>query len=223
MGYCLHTIVRLLKLDVVISAIRFHNHWHYYLKGEIVGKSNNPQLGRVLTTEVDILINDGNGSTKLYSGFLKDFTIANKSGDLETLTLSNTQRYSESRKDFIEVKGDLLVIPFKNVINFNLRFNRVERLPFISRLKVYFYLFLFILEVGVIFYIPMQFSSLGAFNVVCSIILSLLASFSFLLAIFSVFNDEQKISRKAKRIIAFFFFIIASILSIGFLAMLQLL
>lgn len=123
-------IVRQLKIDLNFKPLRFHNHWHYYFKGEIVNtkdfgalkKSNNK---RVILTECDVLFDLGNGQNKLYKGFITQYSICRNTGDLKSIYLTQARRYKKTKDNKVEligIPGDIFIIPFDKVLNINLTY-----------------------------------------------------------------------------------------------------
>ncbi|WP_157718029.1 hypothetical protein [Gramella sp. MAR_2010_147] len=124
----LYHIVRIGKLDRKISILRFKNHWHYYFRGEISGFKDfkDIEIKKVGLTVADILIQTSDATTNLYKGFLRQHTINRNTGDLENVYLTSVQRYSESRKKFVEIPGDLMIFQNERIVNINLKFYPLE-------------------------------------------------------------------------------------------------
>jgi hypothetical protein len=115
-------------LDIYTEVLRFSNKWHYYLSGEILKtkefQNNIPLSGKVEATLIDILVKYGEGDDRLFSGNLVHFTVSD-SGNLETLYLAGTRRYSNSKGENIppkEIPGDCFIIPYENVLNMNIQY-----------------------------------------------------------------------------------------------------
>jgi hypothetical protein len=124
LGLVTHNIVRILRLDIYIPVLRFSNYWNYYFKGDLKQLRGNRRKGKVISTNIDAIVDDGTGNkNKLYSGFLADYIISPITGDLETIVLSSAERWSESKNDFKSIPGDNLIIPYKTVLNLNVRYN----------------------------------------------------------------------------------------------------
>lgn len=126
LGFVLHTLVRTLGLDVKFPVLRYANHWHYYFKGEILSTKKFQKLkrGKVLSTKADIIVstNDKNGKNTLFSGFITDYSLSNKTGELEYLYLTESKKYNLEEGGFKGFESDCLVIPFSKVENLNLRY-----------------------------------------------------------------------------------------------------
>lgn len=128
LGTFLHKVVRLLKIDVHFELFRFANQWHYYFKGDILSTRDFSSLpkGKVLSTFVDALVDDGSERNKMVTGFLTQYTISAQTGELETIHLTRASRYSNSQANFKEIPGHVLSIPYSRIIDLNLRYNIVE-------------------------------------------------------------------------------------------------
>jgi hypothetical protein len=126
LGFILHTLIRIFGLDVKFPVLRYANHWHYYFKGEILSTKKFQKLkrGKVLSTKADIIVStqDKNGKNTLFTGFITDYSLSNKTGELEFLYLTESKKYKEEDKVFKEFESDCLVIPFSKVENLNLRY-----------------------------------------------------------------------------------------------------
>ncbi len=132
LGSFLHHLVRALKLDVNTSYLRFNNYWYYFFKGEINNfeEFNHLPSGDFAFTNVDVMVNMGDGTTRLYSGNLVQHNISNVTGELENIYLIDPERYNKDKTTGITTKkgipGDCLIIPKSQIINFNLKYYRVE-------------------------------------------------------------------------------------------------
>ena len=125
LGIISHKFVRVCRLDIHVPVLRFSNYWNYYFKGDLSSLRPNKR-GKVISTNLDVITEDGSGATKMYRGFLVNYTISPLTGELETIVLSNSERWSKSADKFKTIPGDSLVIPYKTVININMRYNIKE-------------------------------------------------------------------------------------------------
>jgi len=125
LGYLAHKLVRIFNLDIKNKAFRFSNNWHYYFKGEILKTEDYSKYKdlKILFTWIDIVIDTKNGNNKLIQGVLSQYTINNSTGDLEYIYLDDAKRWSNSEKRFKPVDSHIFVVPFVNVIDFNIRYN----------------------------------------------------------------------------------------------------
>jgi len=124
-------LIRATRLDLHSNIFRFNNYWHYYFKGEILQTSDfasNPnRKKKVLDTLADILVQTGDDKTILYNGYIKQYSLSKKNGQLDNIYLTNTIRYKEGRDEngntiTRDVPGDIMVIPYHRVLNLNLNF-----------------------------------------------------------------------------------------------------
>ncbi len=125
LGGSAHHIVRQLRLDIRFPLLRFSNQWNYLFKGEIVHSKKFKAInkGKVLETYVDVVIDtEDNGKKKMVSGFLADYSISSKTGDLEAIYLIDAKRYSSSKAEFVKVEGECFVLPYNKVVDMNLTY-----------------------------------------------------------------------------------------------------
>lgn len=125
LGGFFHKFVRILKIDIRYPIFRFANQWHYYFKGEILHSSDFKRYkkGKWLSTLVDALVDNGDGTNKMVSGFLTQYLISSKTGELETIYLTESRRFSKSKNQFVDIPGDCLIIPYNRVVDLNIRYN----------------------------------------------------------------------------------------------------
>jgi hypothetical protein len=184
LGTLFHKIVRFLRIDVRFTVFRFTNYWNYYFKGDIPEMRKNKQ-GKVISTILDILISDGTGSTKLYKGFLRNYNISPLTGTLETIVLTQAERWSNTQNSFITIPGDSLIILHEHVVNMNLTYNTVRRdwkRIFDNIMNI-----IILLGIGAIFFYVLYFraSSIGWINTVV-VIIFLLVDLLILLSIIAI-------------------------------------
>lgn len=127
LGLIFHNVVRVLRIDILFPVLRFTNYWNYYFRGDFKNLRGNRRKGKVISTNLDIIVQDGSGKNRLYSGFLAHYTISHVTGELETIAIANAERWSNTSTSFKSISGDNLVIPYKTVININLRYNIKSR------------------------------------------------------------------------------------------------
>lgn len=174
-GFFAHKIVRIFGFDIRNKAFRYSNNWHYYFKGEILKTEDFSKYKnlKVLFTWIDVVIDTKDGKNKMIQGVLSQYTINNKSGDLEYLYIDEAERWSNSSSKFKPVDSHIFVVPFKNVIDFNIRYNytlKTNRL--ITNIKKLFSSLLTILVIGFIFIFPWYFAKpeIGVFRIILSIL-----------------------------------------------------
>lgn len=124
LGFILYKVIRGMGLDLKYPAFRFLNQWHYYFKGEIL---RTPEFkmnsrGKVISTEVDLMLKSDDGKSNLFSGLLTQYTL-NTKNELDTLYLTGASRYSQSQRGVKHIPGDIFIIPFSTVQNMNIRYN----------------------------------------------------------------------------------------------------
>ncbi|MDI1322271.1 MAG: hypothetical protein PSV36_05945 [Algoriphagus sp.] len=164
LGHMAFQFVRLFKLDINTNVFRFSNKWHYHFSGEILRtkefRNNLAISGKVEATLLDVLVKYGEGDDRLFSGNLIQFTTA-PDGNLETLYLAGTRRYSNSKGENIpakEIPGDCFVIPYQNVLNMNVQYilsktGEKKRQVLFEKGKLFFaQLFIFFSLIGVFLY-----------------------------------------------------------------------
>ncbi len=124
MGSVLHRLVRFFKIDVKFNVFRFANQWNYFLRGDILHthEFKGFKNGKVLTTLVDVVFENGEGKTKMVSGFLTQYLVSSRTGELETIILTDAKRFSNTDNAFKGVEGDCLIIPYSRVIDMNLSY-----------------------------------------------------------------------------------------------------
>jgi len=124
-GCLAHWFIRFLKIDSKFEVFRFANNWNYYFRGDSMdfGEFKGRKTGKVLSTLIDVVMEDGSGNTKMFSGFITQYQISADSGALEVLYLTDAQRYSKSAGAFKPVDGDCLIIPYNKVVDMNIRYN----------------------------------------------------------------------------------------------------
>jgi len=128
LGTVIHKTIRFFKIDVYSDVFRFTNHWNYYFRGEILSTSEFKALktGKWTSTQVDVLIDDGTEKNKMVSGYLTQYTLSHKTGDLETIYLTSATRYSHTHSKFISIPGDCLIVQFEKVVDINIRYNQIK-------------------------------------------------------------------------------------------------
>jgi len=208
LGYLLYRVIRGIRLDLHLPAFRFANHWHYYFRGEILKTTDfkSTNRGRVISTEVDLMLKDNDGKSNLFSGLLTQYTI-NSKNELQTIYLTGATRYSQTAGAVKTIPGDIFIVPYETVQNLNIRYNFLQPQP-----RELFKRFVLIscacLLVGV-FYAPWA-SELSILLKVVTSFLMFLAWLSFttlIMSFFPVSNGATRLTNGA-RVTLFVFFII---------------
>lgn len=219
LGFTCHKVVRLLKLDIRFTILRFANIWNYYFRGDIMQiTSKTNKRGKVMSTEVDLITDDGEGGTRLYSGFVSHYTISPNTGELETIVLTSAQRWSTSLQPagFKSVSGDLLIIPYSKVINLNMRYNFQLRVPgkYRALIQVVYGLFTVLSFVSIIVTVPyLYYNTLGLLKTVIVIVTSLIGWFA-IVSLLSIYilpqpASSNRLSRNDKAAIWFSFVVVS--------------
>lgn len=219
LGTLLHKIVRALKIDTKFLVFRFSNQWNYYFKGDILASSDfkSTRTGKVLSTSVDVIMDGGTDKPKMFTGILAQYVIS-KTGELETLFLTNAQRWSETTKSFKTIPGDMMIIPYNRVIDLNVRYH--IKLVTQSRRKLILTLIEDILLYAIILIIVTYpwFLGLSIPRTVVGIADSLAALVVYLVLISEILKKPTKRLFKARDFYfigsAFIFLLIVSILTI---------
>ncbi len=92
-GFIARKVVRLAKLDITFSTLRFANIWHYYFKGEMVKTKDFgiaiPKKGKWVTTRADVLADfEKDEKNILYTGIVSQYDLSHKSDKLERIYLT---------------------------------------------------------------------------------------------------------------------------------------
>lgn len=193
LGTIFHKIVRLLKLDIKLQVFRFSNQWNYYFRGDILHTTEfkHGKRGEWLSTLVDVVIDNSDGKTKMFSGFLTQYTISSISGELETIYLTDAKRYSEPISGFKEIPGDCLVIPYNKVVNLNLRYN-FKSVATEKRGRVERKIILTIGYIGIFFFLLYPwFLANGVIITLLGVITSLIAWITFIAVLANAFDDKK--------------------------------
>ena len=178
-GYLAHKVVRMLEFDIRNSAFRYSNNWHYYFKGEILKTEDFSKYKnlKILFTWVDVVIDTKDGKNKMIQGVLSQYTINNKTGDLEYLYIDEAERWSNSSKSFKPVNSHIFVVPFKNVIDFNIRYNYTLKInKLLTNIKKIFTSIFTVIILGIIFIAPWYLAKaeISIFRIILSIILNII-------------------------------------------------
>ncbi|WBL43010.1 hypothetical protein PBT90_19985 [Algoriphagus halophytocola] len=204
LGFFAFHFVRIFQLDQRFAVLRFANKWHYYFSGEILNsrefKQKSFKRGKVATTLIDVLVKYGEDDNRLFSGSLVQYSITSE-GNLNTIYLTGTRRYKNSKGDAIspkEIPGDCFVIPYQNVLDMNVQYILKKSEKGKTRIKIKTWavtginFILFILLPS--FFIYPWFSDTSILSKVLSI-LSLLISWVFLAVLIAQLTQPQKNSK----------------------------
>ncbi|HTE34772.1 MAG TPA: hypothetical protein VK666_30550 [Chryseolinea sp.] len=130
-GHISRRIVRWLKLDTRFKLFRFSNDWHYLLSGEFLDFPEVPDHHEEVSFKlVNVLTNVGN-EQMIYIGELIHFNLSDEGG-LENIVLKDAKRrflkddLIENR--YYEIPGRYITIPYKTIININIRYFYLEEI-----------------------------------------------------------------------------------------------
>ncbi len=130
-GHLSRKIVRWAKLDRKLKLFRFSNDWHYLLSGEFLDFPEVPDYAEEVSFKmVNVLTNVGN-EQMIYIGELIHFNLSDEGG-LENIVLKDAKRrllkddLLESR--YYEIPGRYITIPYKTIININIRYFYLEEI-----------------------------------------------------------------------------------------------
>jgi hypothetical protein len=125
-AWAVYIIIRNLKFDRYFEPLRFHNHWHYYFKGEIKDfREFSLPKGKCSVTAADILVKSEKEGNNLYSGLLSYYSFDNN-GNLESVTLTQAQIFKNEKKEFKDINSHVFIIPNSIIQNINLRYTFEE-------------------------------------------------------------------------------------------------
>lgn len=133
-GWLARQFVRYFKWDRRSRWFRYDNEWHYLLTGEILETNDISPIIRLREAKhidfvvVDALVKLENGNI-LYSGILAGYELA-ADGGLRTIYIHTAQRKrltgpvaeASAPGDYYPVEGDLLTIPYAQLLNLNITY-----------------------------------------------------------------------------------------------------
>lgn len=126
-GWGAREVVRYFKWDRRTHLFRYDNDWDYLLTGQIL------EINKISFITVDALVKLEIGNV-IYTGILADYEL-DPDGDLRTLYLFTAQRKvfdfasdnERNEEPFFPLIGDLLTIPYSQVLNLNITYFADER------------------------------------------------------------------------------------------------
>ena len=131
-GHVSRKIIRALKFDRKFKLFRFSNDWHYLLSGEFLDFPEVPDHPEEVSFKlVNVLTNVGRDEM-IYIGELIHFTLSDEGG-LENIVLKDAKRrllkddLLENR--YYEIPGRYITIPYKTIVNINIRYFYLEEIP----------------------------------------------------------------------------------------------
>jgi hypothetical protein len=125
LGLMINVTVRKTHLDKRLRIFSFDNEWYYYLSGEILDFKNSVGTSKdVGLVFVDALVRNGE-NTHLYSGICENFHLK-EDGGLSSISLCNTQKKTSKESSYESIPSSLLIIPFDQIVNLNIRYFSVN-------------------------------------------------------------------------------------------------
>ncbi|WCM42407.1 hypothetical protein MG290_01685 [Flavobacterium sp. CBA20B-1] len=196
-GLLFNKLICFFNLDLYISYFRSNDYWYYYFRGNI---PNNDRFRKKIknvkinSTIIDALIETPNDS-RLYSGYYVNHTLKKDSNDIDTLILTDVNRFSNNQKKFVTVPGHYFKINGNKIINLNTRY--IEE-KVVKRRRSFdinsFLAILLLTEIIISFIIPFYLEG-GFFKLILNIIILLLISLFSTTLFHSVFSKEYKPDR----------------------------
>jgi hypothetical protein len=128
-GHASRKLVRLLKFDRKFKLFRFTNDWHYLLSGEFLDFPEVPDHPEEVSFKLVNALTSVGSDQMIYIGELIHFTLSDEGG-LENIVLKDAKRrllkddLSENR--YYEIPGRYITIPYKTIININIRYFYLE-------------------------------------------------------------------------------------------------
>ncbi|MFY1045391.1 hypothetical protein [Chryseobacterium sp. GP-SGM7] len=221
-GLFAHNFVRLFKLDISSSALKFSNYWYYYFSGEIVQKKyfksfiNNPHLvtNGIEKVFVDVFADCGDGN-KLYSGVFSQYTICKSTNKLEGIFLTDVKRYSDRRNQFVDIPGDIFHISENKIHNINIRYI-AKSTTRLQRNKEYFLMILSLILLGINFIYPWFLTNNSIIRNISTIILGIIAIIFFIVLLYELlFRYRSTTVITTLTITLVFIFLLVSILNVA--------
>lgn len=206
-GFMARKIVRIAKLDITFSTLRFANIWHYYFKGEMVKTKDFriaiPKKGKWVSTRADVLADfEKDEKNILYTGIISQYDLSHRSDKLERIYLTHAMRYSVNDKAFKEIPGDVFIIDCNRILNINLSYDFIDNNKGKKqRLAVIFsFILVLLLTFSPVILIPNIFY--GKIQI-WRILVGILESWIILIFVFSalgiVFSKDQNIKNNQKQ------------------------
>jgi hypothetical protein len=128
-GHVSRKIIRVSKFDRKFKLFRFTNDWHYLLSGEFLDFPEVPDHPEEVSFKLVNVLTSVGSQQMIYIGELIHFTLSDEGG-LENIILKDAKRrllqddLSENR--YYEIPGRYITIPYKTIININIRYFYLE-------------------------------------------------------------------------------------------------
>lgn len=130
-GHVSRKLIRVLKFDRKFKLFRFSNDWHYLLSGEFLDFPEVPDDPEEVSFKLVNVLTQVGGDQMIYIGELIHFNLSDEGG-LENIVLKDAKRrflkddLLENR--YYEIPGRYITIPYKTIININIRYFYLEEI-----------------------------------------------------------------------------------------------
>ena len=128
-GHASRKIIRFSKFDRKFKLFRFTNDWHYLLSGEFLDFPEVPDHPEEVSFKLVNALTSVGSLQMIYIGELIHFTLSDEGG-LENIVLKDAKRrllqddLSDNR--YYEIPGRYITIPYKTIVNINIRYFYLE-------------------------------------------------------------------------------------------------
>jgi hypothetical protein len=227
-GFIARKIVRIARLDMTFTTLRYANIWHYYFKGEMVKTKDFriaiPKKGKWVSTRADVLADfEKDGKNILYTGIISQYDLSHKSDKLERIYLTQAMRYSVNDKGFKEIPGDVFILDCNRILNMNLSYDFIDNNKGKKQklALIFFSVLLLLLTFSPVILIPNIFyGRIHLWRIVAGILESLIILLFIFSAITIVLSRDQNFKSKQKQP-KWQAFIIAIIIAVIFTVLLK--
>ena len=124
-GHVCRKVIRTFKLDRKYKLFRFSNDWNYLLSGEFLDFPEVPDKPEEVSFKLVNVLTSTGGQQIIYIGELIHFTLSDEGG-LDNIVLKDAKRRllqdDQSDDRYYEIPGRYMTIPYKTVININIRY-----------------------------------------------------------------------------------------------------
>lgn len=130
-GHASRKLIRVLKFDRKFKLFRFSNDWHYLLSGEFLDFPEVPDDPEEVSFKLVNVLTQVGGEQMIYIGELIHFNLSDEGG-LDNIVLKDAKRrflkddLLENR--YYEIPGRYITIPYKTIININIRYFYLEEI-----------------------------------------------------------------------------------------------
>ncbi len=126
-GHLSRIFVRWRKLDRNYKIFRFSNIWYYLFSGEYLSFPDTPSEEQDIDfIFVDVLVNTSSGQY-IYVGILVNYFLS-ENGGLESIHIIQPSRRKLEEEKYYDIPSDILVIPYKEISNINIRYFSLDEM-----------------------------------------------------------------------------------------------